>query len=140
LSGLRSGAGRFHSVEGGLMYTRCQNNGLVCIAAFSLVQRSIAWNHAHPTAKGRPEAAFNTLIQLRYSAACLRGGSSAPESWISAIWWSLKPSTWRRISSVCSPSSGERCTSVGLSDSLIGLPTEKYLPRVGWSTSTTVPV
>jgi len=22
----------------------------------------------------------------RYSAACLRGGSSAPESWISAIW------------------------------------------------------
>jgi len=26
---------------------------------------------------------------------------------------------------------GERSTSLGLSDSLIGLPTEMYLPRVG---------
>src|SRR4030095_12736427 len=43
-------------------------------------------------------------------------------------------------SSVCSPSSGERLTSVMLSESLIGLPTVRYLPRVGWSTSTTVPV
>ena len=34
-------------------------------------------------------------------------------------------------SSVCSPSSGERVTSVGLSDILIGLPTERYLPRFG---------
>ena len=33
--------------------------------------------------------------------------------------------------SVCSPSSGERVTSVGLSDSLIGLPTDRYLPRAG---------
>src|SRR5215211_527732 len=66
-----------------------------------------------------------------YSAACFRGGSSAPESWISATWWSEKPSTWRKISSVCSPSSGERVTSLGESDSLIGLPTEMYLPRVG---------
>ena len=41
---------------------------------------------------------------------------------------------------MCSPSSGERVTSVGLSDILIGLPTVRYLPRVGWSTSTTVPV
>ncbi len=31
-------------------------------------------------------------------------------------------------------------TSVGLSDILIGLPTDRYLPRVGWSTSTIVPV
>src|SRR4029453_16922358 len=35
---------------------------------------------------------------------------------------------------------GERLTSVGLSDILIGLPTDRYLPRVGGSTSTTVPV
>jgi hypothetical protein len=41
---------------------------------------------------------------------------------------------------VCSPSSGERSTSLALSESLIGLPTEMYLPRVGWSTSTRVPV
>ena len=34
-------------------------------------------------------------------------------------------------SSVCSPSSGERTTSVGLSDILIGLPTGRYLPRFG---------
>src|SRR3979411_1557194 len=66
-----------------------------------------------------------------YAAACLRGGSSAPESWISATWWSENPSTWRRISSVCSPSKGDRVTSLGLSDILIGLPTEKYLPRGG---------
>src|SRR5450631_2050026 len=43
-------------------------------------------------------------------------------------------------SSVCSPKSGERFTSVGLSLILMGLPTLKYLPRLGWSTSTTVPV
>ena len=53
---------------------------------------------------------------------------------------SAKPSTSRRISSVCSPNSGERSTSVGQSDSLIGMPTFRYLPRSGWSTSTTVPV
>ena len=41
---------------------------------------------------------------------------------------------------MCSPRSGERVTSVGLSDILIGLPTVRYLPRLGWSTSTTVPV
>src|SRR5258708_18597415 len=66
-----------------------------------------------------------------YSAATFRGGSSAPESWISATWWSVKPNTCRRISSVCSPSSGERVTSLGLSDIFMGLPTEKYLPRSG---------
>ncbi len=55
--------------------------------------------------KGGP---FVSFCYSGLSAACLRGGSRAPESWISATWWSLKPSTWRRISSVCSPSSGER--------------------------------
>ena len=30
-----------------------------------------------------------------------------------------------------SPKSGERSTSVGLSESLIGLPTVRYLPRAG---------
>src|ERR1700722_16842237 len=38
-------------------------------------------------------------------------------------------------SSVCSPSSGERVTWVGLSLILMGLPTVKYLPRLGGSTS-----
>src|SRR5262249_11024660 len=33
-----------------------------------------------------------------------------------------------------------RVTSQVESDILIGLPTVRYLPRVGWSTSTTVPV
>src|SRR5882672_3239587 len=45
-----------------------------------------------------------------------------------------------RTSSVCSPSKGERLTSVGLSLILMGLPTVRYLPRFGWSTSTMVPV
>src|ERR1700722_362878 len=44
-----------------------------------------------------------------------------------------------RTSSVCSPNNGERVTTVGLSLILIGLPTVRYLPRFGWSTSTTVP-
>src|ERR1700722_13072749 len=43
-------------------------------------------------------------------------------------------------SSVCSPSSGERVTSVGLSLILMGLPTVRYFPRFGSATSTTVPV
>jgi hypothetical protein len=35
--------------------------------------------------KGRREpAAFAFRVQAGYSAACFRGGSSAPESWISA--------------------------------------------------------
>src|ERR1700709_1515253 len=46
-----------------------------------------------------------------YSAACFRGGPGAPAT-----------------------------GHVAWGDSLIGLPTEMYLPRVGWSTSTTVPV
>ena len=45
-----------------------------------------------------------------------------------------------RISSVCSPNKGERLTTAGESDNLIGFPTVKYLPLTGWSTSTTVPV
>src|SRR6267143_1294066 len=52
---------------------------------------------------------------------------------------SLMPSSVS-TSCVCSPRSGERLTSVMLSDILMGLPTVRYLPRVGWSTSTTVPV
>ena len=44
---------------------------------------------------------------------------------------SRKPSTSRRISTVCSPRSGERTTSEGLSDILIGLPTVRYFPRAG---------
>src|SRR5579863_1450640 len=52
---------------------------------------------------------------------------SARSAWISAA---PRPSSFS-TSSVCSPRSGERLTSVGLSESLIGLPTERYLPRLG---------
>ena len=55
----------------------------------------------------------------------------APDALISAILVSDRCSTSRNTSSVCSPSKGERFTSAGLSDSLIGLPTDRYLPRVG---------
>src|SRR5262249_58599203 len=43
-------------------------------------------------------------------------------------------------SPVCSPKRGERGTAEGEADILMGLPTDKYLPRFGCSTSTTVPV
>ena len=38
--------------------------------------------------KGRrnPAASVSQNIRRAYSAACLRGGSSAPELWISATW------------------------------------------------------
>src|SRR5262249_4631128 len=59
------------------------------------------------------------------------GALSAPDALISAISLALNFSTSFRISSVCSPSSGERFTSEIESDILIGLPTLRYLPRVG---------
>src|SRR5262249_61406412 len=43
-------------------------------------------------------------------------------------------------SPVCSPKRGERGTAEGEADILMGLPTDKYVPRFGCSTSTTVPV
>ena len=58
-------------------------------------------------------------------------GLSAPDALICATSPLLKPSTFDRISSVCSPSSGERFTSEIESDILIGLPTVRYLPRTG---------
>src|SRR6202030_3576453 len=78
-----------------------------------------------------------------YAASALpgfSGGVIAPETLMSATSLSEYLSTLRKISSVCSPRSGERRTSAGESDNLIGLPTVRYLPRPGWSTSTTVPV
>src|SRR6266568_1104020 len=76
---------------------------------------------------------------LLHAASLLGIPPVAPEPLMSTTSLSLKPSTFLRISSVCSPSSGERFTSLMLSDNLIGLPTDRYLPRVGCSTSTTVP-
>src|ERR1700687_2912704 len=114
-----------------------RNNRLVCIAAYSILQCNIkGFRELLPwpgQTKGPPEPAALTCAgsAAAYSAANFRGGSSAPESWISATWWSVKPRTCRRISSVCSPSRGERVTSVGLSDILMGLPTEEYLSRSG---------
>src|ERR1700730_1174699 len=64
--------------------------------------------------------------------AAIRGASPrAPEFLRSRTRLSSNPRTSLRISSVCSPRRGERATSVGLSESLIGLPTVRYLPRVG---------
>src|SRR3982750_4609540 len=80
-------------------------------------------------------------MRMIYSAAWAFGAwPVAPDALISAISRGVNFSTLVRISSVCSPSSGERFTSVIESESLIGLPTDRYLPRVGGSTSTPVPV
>ena len=56
---------------------------------------------------------------------------TAPSLRAAAISASLQPTMDFRISSVCSPSEGEGFTSVGESDNLIGLPTVRYLPRLG---------
>ena len=56
---------------------------------------------------------------------------SAPEDLISAICFSEKRSTSRRISSVCSPRSGERFTSEALAESLIGQAAAKALAVKG---------
>src|SRR5579862_7196251 len=73
-----------------------------------------------------------TTALITYAAfSFFSGALNAPEFLISAISAALKPSTVFKISSVCSPRSGERFTSEIESDSLIGLPTVRYLPRVG---------
>jgi hypothetical protein len=60
-----------------------------------------------------------------HSAAIATASPRAPLALISSIRCWLKPSTSCRISRLCSPSSGERSTIVGLSESLMGLPTER---------------
>src|SRR4029077_6848252 len=59
------------------------------------------------------------------------GALRAPEPLISPMSLLDSLSTSLRISSVCSPRSGERFTSEIESDILIGLPTLRYFPRVG---------
>src|SRR6266849_6776094 len=114
-----------------------------------LLRRDIDGNHVlaaleqrlqHRLAERLLAVHHNTHNYAASARAPFSGAVIAPDALISAISWSLKPSSLRRISSVCSPNSGERFTSVIESDILIGLPTVRYLPRVGWSTSTTVPV
>src|SRR5690348_251141 len=65
------------------------------------------------------------------TSAGLAGMEKAPASFLVAIWASLQPSTSLRISSVCSPSSGERSILAGDAESLIGMPTLYHLPRWG---------
>ncbi len=77
--------------------------------------------------KGQGERTQRRCLDHKF----LTPAPTAPEPSISAISSSRKPSTSRRISPVCSPSSGERTTSEGLSDILIGLPTVRYFPRAG---------
>ena len=64
------------------------NNPFVCIAAYSSLQRSILLLRVVPfeaSKKGRRKpVALEGIEIIAYSAAALRGGSSAPESWISA--------------------------------------------------------
>src|SRR6266567_209629 len=62
------------------------NNAFVCIAAFYPLQRNIASGTVHEgpgpnrQKKRPPEAAASTAFRdVAYSAATLRGGSSAPE-------------------------------------------------------------
>src|ERR1700730_3430692 len=76
-----------------------------------------------------PTGYSGPLHALQITLFDLRAATSAAEYPSSA-----------RTSSVCSPNKGERVTSVGLSLILMGLPTVRYLPRFGWSTSTLVPV
>jgi hypothetical protein len=60
-------------------------NGFICKAAIGSLQRSKHPAIGIPNKKAagirRP---LYSRLQAAYSAACFRGGSSAPESWISA--------------------------------------------------------
>ena len=78
----------------------------------------------------RSFAAITVLEQPQF-ATSYYGYPTAPDVRISLISSSEKFRTSRRISSVCSPSKGERTTLDGESDSLTGLPTDRYFPRVG---------
>ena len=63
------------------------NNSFVCIAAYILLQCSIIETIGFPNdEKGRRKPAALGIFRsvVAYSAATFRGGSSAPESWISA--------------------------------------------------------
>ena len=87
-SGGRSGSAS--SSGDNLCIPDASHNRLVCMAAFIRVHCSINTLFGIPNnEKGRrnrrPFAGFG-LDEAAYSAACLRGGSSAPESWISATW------------------------------------------------------
>jgi hypothetical protein len=76
------------SLESNLGMPDASNNPFVCMAAYSSLQRSILFLRVVPSEaskKGRRKpAALESVGMVAYSAAALRGGSSAPESWISA--------------------------------------------------------
>jgi hypothetical protein len=76
------------SLESNLGMPDASNNPFVCMAAYSSLQRSILFLRVVPSEaskKGRRKpAALEGIEIIAYSAAALRGGSSAPESWISA--------------------------------------------------------
>src|SRR4029079_12980050 len=69
-------------------------------------------------------------------AAFFGGTLNAPALFHAFIFSLGYPSTSCRISSVCSPSVGERLIAAGDAESLIGMPTFHHLPRCGWSSST----
>jgi hypothetical protein len=65
-----------------------KNSGLFACQWRLGLQCSRRSNLASQIEKGRrnPAASVSQNIRRAYSAACFRGGSSAPESWISATW------------------------------------------------------
>jgi hypothetical protein len=70
-------------------------------------------------------AVCGTVRACRYSAAARCAPPNAPDAKAWATCASSSFRTLRSISSVCSPSSGDRFTSEMLSDILIGLPTDR---------------
>ncbi len=105
----------------------CNSGGFVLLSGRKAIraERAAAFPPCNKNGAAVARGHSSVLIaRSPYSAACFLGGSSALES------ADLRDpdarrsrSTLARISSVCSPSSGERSTGTSLSDSLIGLPT-----------------
>ena len=74
------------AIRGNLCIPDTRSNALVCIAAIDWVHRSKNEAIGIPHEKRPPEPGGLGIpeYQVAYSAACFRGGASAPESWISA--------------------------------------------------------
>jgi hypothetical protein len=80
-------AGRCSSYSANLGMPDARCNSFVCIAAYYILQRSIkalAAPKPNRQAAGSRRPLTSPQNAIVYSAAILRGGSSAPESWISA--------------------------------------------------------
>src|SRR3982074_864696 len=90
-------------LRGNLRIPDAMNNPFVCIAAYYLLQCNImisgvATIIGGAKQKGPPETGGPEVSRKCgcYSAATFRGGSSAPEKWISPTRESVKPRNCRR--------------------------------------------